>query len=141
MLRKVQKGHSQRDQNQNQKSPRWKMSDLSKHMVFTVWITHFAALGVLWDTNKITLLFGHCFFSTFSIFEKVGARMVPKMDGYSMQKIYQIQPCHQKAPMRPQGEPRIYQMTPKRSRRGTKMMAQGTYFLVLGLQRWLLALL
>ena len=73
----------------------------------------FCSFGCALGSIFFTPFFGHCFFITFSLFEKLGARIVPKMDEYSMQKIWQIQPCHQKAPMRPQGEPRAFQMTPK----------------------------
>ena len=107
------KSDPKRDPKGQPKPSNSRMYDLSKHMVFTVRITHFAVLDVLWDPFFFTPFFGHCFFITFSLFEKLGARIVPKMDEYSMQKIWQIQPCHQKAPMRPQGEPRAFQMTPK----------------------------
>ena len=81
------------------------MSDPSKHIVFKARITHFAVLDVLWDPFVFTTLFGHCFLSTFSTFEKLGARMVPKMGETSTGKYVKIRPRHQKAPMRPQGDP------------------------------------
>ena len=47
------------------------------------------------------------------MFEKLGAGMVPQMGETSTGKYVKIRPCRQKAPMRPQGEPRTSQMTPK----------------------------
>ena len=107
------KSDTERDPKGDQKTIISRMSDLSKHMVFTVRITHFAVLDVLWDHLFFTPFSRHCFFSTFSIFEQLGARIVPKMDEDSAPDMCQIQPCHQKAPMRPQGEPRAFHMTPK----------------------------
>ena len=109
-----EKNNPKRDPKGDPKPIISRMSDLSKHMVFTVRIPHFAVLDVLWDPFFFTPFFRHCFFSTFSSFLKIGAKMVPKMDEDSMQEMCQIQPCHQKAPMRPQGEPRAFQITPKK---------------------------
>ena len=60
------------------------------------------------------------FLSTFSTFEKLGTRMVPKMDEYSGGEMCQNSTRRQKAPMRAQGEPRTFQMTPKSSPRVPK---------------------
>ena len=101
------------------------MSDLSKHMVFTVRITHFAVYDVLWDHFFFTLFFRHCFFSTFSIFEQLGARIVPKMEedsvhGNVSNSALSPKSSHE-APRRAQGLPNDAKMLPK----GPKMMPPG----------------
>ena len=101
------------------------MYDLLKHMVFTVRITHFAVLDVLWDPFFFTPFFGHCFFITVSLFEKLGARIVPKNGrvfyAENLTNSALSPKSSHEAPRKAQGLPNDAKMLPK----GPKMMPPG----------------
>ena len=67
-LQKVLKSDSKREPKGGQKPPKWRMSDLSKHMVFTIRITLLAISAGLREHMFSTMLFGHCFFKLFRDF-------------------------------------------------------------------------
>ena len=64
-LQKVTQSDPKRNLNRLQKPPTRTLLDLTKPMVFTVWITHWAASGDLREHTFSGLLFEHCSFVVF----------------------------------------------------------------------------
>ena len=60
-LQKNTKSDPNREPTRAPKPPKWTLLDLTKHMVFTVRITHWADSGDLWEHIFSALLSGHCF--------------------------------------------------------------------------------
>jgi hypothetical protein len=58
----------------HRKLPKSGMSTLSKHLVFTVRITHSVVSAVLWERIFLTLISGHCFWKLFLNFLDLGSQ-------------------------------------------------------------------
>ena len=71
-LRKVTKSDPKKEPKRAPKPPKRTLLDLTKHMVFTVWIAHGADSGDLWEHIFLALLSGHCFFVFFCDFWRFG---------------------------------------------------------------------
>ena len=101
------------------------MSNLSKHMVFTVRITHFAVLDVLWDPFFFTPFFGHCFFIIFFVFWEIRCQNSPKNGrvfyAENLTNSALSPKSSHEAPRRAQGLPNDAKMLPK----ARKMMPPG----------------
>ena len=62
----------------SQKPPRWMMSGLSKHMVFTIENQRLAIWDGLWEHIFSTLVSGQCSFVLFTTFEILVPKRCPK---------------------------------------------------------------
>ena len=120
---KVPKSDPKREPKGDQKPPKWRMSDLSKHMVFSIYHTdhtfcHFGrAPGAFFFYTVFRTLF---FNDLFAIFEILVPKRPPKRTGILGGKCLKIRPRRQNAPKGPQGRPRSCQMMPKWSPRVPK---------------------
>ena len=115
-LQKVTKSDSKREPTWDQKSPKWRLFDLSKHMVFTARITHWAVLGHLREHFFSAPLSGHCFFVFFVTFWDLGCQKGTQRGAFFPRRMAKNRFRRQIAPRRsrsPKRVPRSRQMSPK----------------------------
>ena len=121
-LQKVPKSDPKREPKGGQKPPKWMMSDLSKHIVFTIRITFLAILHGLREHMFSTLLFGHCFLKMFRDFGcQKGTQNDRFFRGGNVSKTTPSPKSSQGAPREAQELPNDAKMLPE----GTKMEPQG----------------
>ena len=104
-LQNVLKSDSKREPKGTQKPPEWMTSDLSKHMVFTIWITHSAVSGELWEHIFSTHVSGHCFFVCLRLFIFVCQEGPPNRRVFWQGNVSKFDPVAKKLPRGPKGGP------------------------------------